>query len=295
MFNIALICGDDYACNIDEWHHYGFWKRALESHPNVKLAHWFPWSTWRQMPTEGIDLYFFLDFRYDLWNLANFEKFHPRILYWWDAFHAMFSVVAQIPLVFDKVYISEFVDVQHLKLCGFNNVEWLPGAFHHDLYKPIEMTKEYDIGFIGQLNDSVCRKKLTRKSMMDHLAQNYKSLIAQNVRGTDVNDAYNKSKILVERTIFCNIGTRLFETVGSGGFTLINKYPCYNGIDQLGLDGTHFVTYDESVEDLENKIRYYLDHEDERNKIAKTGSEYFLNHHTYKHRIDKILKDFNAI
>jgi hypothetical protein len=293
--NIILICGADYNADINEWNHYGAWKRALENHPNINLIHWYPWNNWRSMPTDNIDLYFFLDFRYDLWDLPNYENFHPRILYWWDAFHMMFSIVAQTPLIFDKVYISEFLDVQHLKMCGFPNVEWLPGAFCPNHYKPLNLEKEYGLGFVGQLDDTVIRSSTTRKKLVHTLAEKFCGKFVKDVRGPIVNEIYNRSKVLIERTIFCNIGTRLFETVGSGGFTLINKYPCYNGLDQLGSDGTHFVTYDDSLDDAMDKMKYYTEHDDEREKIAKTGQEYFLNHHTYKHRIDKIVMDFFKI
>jgi len=292
MFNIVLVCGGDYSARVDDDHHVGFWKRTLESHPGVRVIGWYPWSSWRQMPAEGVDLYFFLDFTYDIWNIAAFDKFKPRAMYWWDAFHLMFSLVAQIPLIFDKVYLAEFLDVQHLKLCGFNNVEWLPGAFHPDFYKPLAIEKEYDFGFVGQLDANVYRKTATRKQLITHLSHEFNGAVNTNLRGPAVNELYNKSRVLVERTIFCNIGTRLFETVGSGGFALINKFPCYNGLDMLGRDGVHFVTYDDSPEDAAEKIRYYLKHEDERNKIAKDGQEHFLNHHTYRHRVDRILKDF---
>lgn len=293
MFNIVLICGENYSTDINGYHHYGFWKKALENHPNINLIHWYPWNNWRNMPTQNIDLYFFLDFRYDLWDLANYDKFHPRILYWWDAFHSMFSLVAQIPLVFDKVYISEYLDVQHLKMCGFNNVEWLSGSFCPDLYKPLNSSKQYDLGFVGQLDNSVVRKKMTRKGLIQGLAQEFNSSIVKDIRGPAVNELYNKSKIMIERTIFFNTGTRLFETVGSGGFSLINKSFCYNGLDQLGTDGTHFVTYDDSLEDAKDKMRYYIKHDTAREKIAMAGYTHFINNHTYKHRLDKILKDFS--
>jgi len=291
MLNVVLICGDNYSTDINGYHHYGFWKKTLDEHPDVNLLHWFPWSHWRMMPTSGVDLYFFLDFRYDLWNLADFD-FHPRILYWWDAFHVMFSVVAQIPQIFDKVYIAEYLDVQHLKICGFNNVEWLPGAFYPEVYKPLDVPKTKDFSFAGQLDGAVRRKGITRKGLMEALAQKYQGNITSNLRGPAVNEFYNDGKILPEKTIFANIGTRLFELVGSGGLALINRYPCYNGLDQLGIDGTHFVTYDESLDDAVNKMDYYITHDEEREKIAKTGHEHFLNNHTYKHRLDKILKDY---
>ena len=295
MLNVIFVCGDNHSLDIDGWHYYGAWKHALETHPDINLIHWFPWSSWRKMPTENIDLYFFLDFRVDLWSLADYEKFHPRVLCWGDSFHTLFSIIAQIPLVFDKVYVSEFIDAHHLKLCGFNNVEWLPGAFHPDWFKPLELEKEYDIGFVGQLDNTVVRSKTTRKRMLDALSQKFNIMSNQNIRGPAVNELFNRSKILIERTIFCNFGSRMFEVIGSGGFGLINKYPCYNGLDQIGLDGTHFVTYDESLEDAEKKIEYYLKHDDERKRIAQAGYEYFLRHHTYYHRINKIISDLNLI
>jgi len=299
-YNIVFIAGANYSADIHGnakqgsnlgWNYTSFWKYNLEHHPQVNLTHWYPMSSWRNMPTDNVDLYFFFDFRPDLWALADYDKFHPRILYWGDAFHALYSVVAQIPLVFDKVYLSEFVEAQHLKLCGFNNVEWLPGAFCPHHHFPLNVNKDIDVGFVGQLDNTVVRNKTTRRRMMDHLSTKFKVVVNQNIRGPGVNVLFNQSKILIERTIFCNMGSRLFDTVGGGGFGLVNKYPCYNGLDQLGMDGTHFVTYDESVEDAEHKVQYYLTHDAEREHIAKTGHEYFLKHHTYANRIDKILSD----
>ena len=290
MINIALICGDNYSLQLDDWHHYGFWKKTLDSIPSIKL-HWYTWSNFHEMP-KGFDLYFFLDFRPCLYNLSKMD-YHPRVLFWWDSFHSMFSILSQISFTFDKVYVAEMPDAQHLRGNGFSNVEWMPGAFYPDLYKPLNSSKPYDFGFIGQFDNLVARKGQTRKTLLDNLSNYFKGFVSNNLRGLPVNQAYNESKILIERTIYCNIGTRLFELVGSGGFCLINKFPCNTGLESIGIDGVHFVTYDESLDDLLNKMRYYLKNEEERNLIAKTGHEHFLKNHTYKNRLLKILKDFN--
>ena len=131
--------------------------------------------------------------------------------------------------------------------------------------------------------------------MLYNLNVNYKGFMCNSIKGPIINQVYNESKILIERTIYCNIGTRLFELIGSGGFVLMNKYPCANGLENLGIDGVHFVTYDDSWNDLKNKIDYYLKNEDEREKIAKQGYELFINNHTYVHRLNKIFKDFSLI
>ena len=243
----------------------------------------------------GLDLYFFLDFRPCLYKLIN-TKYHPRILFWWDSFHTMFSILSQTALVFDKVYLAEMPDAQHLRGMGFSNAEWLPGAFYPGLYKPEKtLSKVHDFSFIGQFDDIVIRKGLTRKNMLEKLSYSFSGFRGNSVRGPFVNQVYNESKILIERTIYCNIGTRLFELVGSGGFALINKYPCSNGLENIGLDGVHFVTYDESWEDLFYKMNYYLKNEEERIKIAKQGYDFFIKNHTYAHRLAKIFKDFKLI
>lgn len=290
MINLALICGASYNMDLNDWHHYGFWKKTLDEMPNVKTT-WYALHNWKEMPKD-FDLYFFLDFNPELYKLSKFD-YYPRVLFWWDSFHVMFSVLSQLALVFDKVYLAEMVDAQHLRGIGFSNVEWLPGAFYPGLYNPLTNNKKFhNFSFIGQLDDVVIRKGVTRKEIIANLANQFGGYIGSNVRGPHVNQVYNDSKILVERTIYCNIGTRLFELVGSGGFCLINRYPCDNGLDKLGIDGIHFVTYDDSLEDLLYKMNYYLKNEEEREKISKTGYTHFLENHTYKKRILKIFRDF---
>lgn len=288
---IALIHGHSIPF-FDEWHHVGFWKRTLDEMPDVQL-HLYTWDNWKTMPSSGIDLYLFLDYRPNLWDLAA-SNYHPRALFWWDSFHHSQAISVQLAMIFDKVYVAEKIESDYMtKIIGYDNVDWLPGAYYPGLYYPEQLESTYDFGFIGQFDDTVIRKYLTRKSFIDLLSHKYRGVSTNNLRGTETNQVYNKCKIMPERTIFANIGTRLFEVVGSGGFCLINRYPCRNGLDELGIDGYHFVTYDESWVDFQNKFEYYLRNEDEREAIARQGHQYFFENHTYGHRVKKILKDFN--
>jgi len=115
--------------------------------------------------------------------------------------------------------------------------------------------------------------------------------IGKPCRGPLSNHVYNESKIMPERTIFANIGTRIFEVIGSGGFCLMNRYPCKTGLDTIGIDGHHYVTYDETYDDFMRKFDYYLKHDDEREQIAYNGHKYFSLNHTYNHRLRVILKN----
>ena len=55
------------------------------------------------------------------------------------------------------------------------------------------------------------------------------------------------------------------------------------------MPGEDFVYY-ESMEDLLQKIDYYLVHEDEREAIAKNGHDKVSAGHTFRHRVREILE-----
>ena len=55
------------------------------------------------------------------------------------------------------------------------------------------------------------------------------------------------------------------------------------------VPGEDFVYY-ESKEDLLQKIGYYLEHEKEREAIAKRGHDKVAAGHTYRHRVREMLK-----
>ena len=78
---------------------------------------------------------------------------------------------------------------------------------------------------------------------------------------------------------------RIFEALSTGSFLLTNWIPT---LGDLFEDGKHLVTY-KTLDEMVEKAKYYLEHEEEREKIAKAGYEEFIAKHTYRHRIEKIL------
>jgi len=100
---------------------------------------------------------------------------------------------------------------------------------------------------------------------------------------------FRKSRWPGERTGFIDddeaysISPRCYEIMGCGGFLLTNSRP---ELFDLFEDGTDLVTF-ESADDMSEKIRYYLDHENEREKIARSGW-YAVREHTYANRAAEI-------
>lgn len=286
---IAFIWG--YNRHEMQWFsHHQFWEASLREYPDTEI-HRYTWENWQDMP-KGYDLYFFMDFHPTLFQVSK-SSFHPRIFYWFDCFHHSFAYPAQVIDCFDRSYFAELQVVKALNSMGVTKVRWMPPAFYQGLYRPVEVAKIYGWAFVGQPDDVVIRRGMTRKEFMTNLIKEDGIIgyVDQQIYGEKINLKYNESMVLLDRTIFNNIGTRFFEVVGSGGFLLANRTKIYNGIDELAVEGRHFVSYDDSYADCLDKLKYYIAHNEERTKIAKDGYDYFINNHTYAHRIKKIFDE----
>ncbi len=82
------------------------------------------------------------------------------------------------------------------------------------------------------------------------------------------------------------IKARSFEIPGSGGFLLTEYTPGIEAYYSLGPEIEIF----ENTRELARKIRHYLDHSDERDRIAMAGFERSVRDHTYEMRMKAILE-----
>jgi len=80
----------------------------------------------------------------------------------------------------------------------------------------------------------------------------------------------------------------------SGSFLLTNKIPELKNAEDYGfIDGIHYVSYS-SLEDAKSKAKYYLEHDQERENIAKAGHKQALKTGTYMSRLEEILSKITA-
>ena len=157
---------------------------------------------------------------------------------------------------------------------------WFPNSYPDDLMSPLDIEKTIDIGFCGNV--------LNRGHLINHLDKyNIKKDIF--VIGDDMVNSINSYKIHFNCNISNDINYRTFETTGCGTFLLTNYTP---GLEKLFDIGKEIVVYD-SIEDLDNKVKYYLDNPEERNKIAKAGHERAKKDHTYYERAKKLIDIIN--
>ena len=104
--------------------------------------------------------------------------------------------------------------------------------------------------------------------------------------GIDMFKIYSKAKIVINRhtNVANSVGNmRLYEATGMGACLLTDDL---KGLDLLFAPGKEVATYS-SHQHCAERIRYYLEHEDERKQIALNGQRRTLSEHTYYHRMTK--------
>src|SRR5258708_5719926 len=113
-------------------------------------------------------------------------------------------------------------------------------------------------------------------------------------RGLELNQVYADAKVVVGDTLCINFdypyyfSDRLFETTGRGGFTI---FPYIKGIEKCFLPGKEIVTYNYGdFEQLKSLIDYYLEHDEEREKIRLAGFTRAKKDHGYCKRWEYILE-----
>jgi len=87
------------------------------------------------------------------------------------------------------------------------------------------------------------------------------------------------------------IKARPFEITGSGGFCITGDA---DDMENYFVPDKEIVIY-KDTKDLVDKVRYYLEHDDERRSIQKAGYERALKDHTYKRRLENIFGELGSI
>lgn len=124
-----------------------------------------------------------------------------------------------------------------------------------DFFKPIEIDKAHDVSFIGSV-------------------YNDRAQYLNAVRTFHITNAYNDqhTRIVCQSRINLNFtsgGTsdRLYKILAARGFLLTQSWPL---MERDFTPGKDFVVFD-SIASLQEKTRYYLQHEEERLQIAEHG------------------------
>ncbi len=228
---------------------------------------------------------------------------------------------------FDYTITTDPDALQKYKSIGYSNAVLSQWAHDESVFKRLPLTKRYDVSFIGGISGwrSYVIKKLQQRGIkVECFGTGWKN---GKVSVEEMVGIYNQSKIVLNLSnstrfdfeyllttnkprvtgnfksdilhflpgltefVFSkkrqeDIKARFFEVLGTGSFLL--SYPVEH-LEKYLTPGVDLVTY-ESVPDLIKRIKYYLNLDEEREKIASHGYTLVKTKHTYQNRFDEIFK-----
>lgn len=198
---------------------------------------------------------------------------------------------SQVARFFDLVFVAQKDYVETFrKIVGHDQVYWLPLAAASQVHRQIDLPKIYEVGFVG--NISTAHRYTPRTRRLELLARHFKSNnFFSQYTPEQVGQIYSQSQIVFNTSIAGDVTMRIFEGTACGALVLTDSIA--NGLGELFNVGEEIVIYKDD-DDLLNQITYYLEHPDERTRIAQAGHQRTWSQHTYTHRVQKILETLTA-
>lgn len=181
----------------------------------------------------------------------------------------------------DYVFCAQKAAVERMKADGVENPIWLPHAVEPQAYPLQEVvSKKYDICFVGNVNSA------NRMEALDRLFTEFPNFYyGSGMLFNQIAEKFGESKICFNISMTDDINMRTFEIMSTGSFCLTNWIPT---IEEIFEDGKHLVLY-RSPEEMIDKAKFYLDHDEAREKIARAGFEEVRAKHTINHRVKTML------
>jgi hypothetical protein len=171
---------------------------------------------------------------------------------------------------------------------GHPNPVTLPHAVDANFFATPATERQFDVGWVGRSGGAtyITRRRVLEKLAADFRMNNWVRLHSYE----EMAQVYCTSKIVVNvgRDDYpTDVSLRFAEAMAAGALFL-TLLP--SEVTQLGFqDGIHFVGVPSEAE-VPGKVRYYLDHDAERRRIAEAGREKALREHTYDIRAAELLR-----
>ena len=217
---------------------------------------------------------------------------HPNA-YWIADSHLGYDYRLKRARDFDHVFVSHSPSIEKLVADGISRekIHYMPWAAEQTCYRPYPILEKWDWSFIGHINNN------DRVELLDRFCKEwpvgingYLGWRQAHVPGWNVLDdaakKFSQSRIILNEAVQDDLNMRVFEGLACKKLLLTEDVP---DLHKHFKDGEHLVTF-KTVDEAVEKARYYLDHTEDRERIAKAGYEEFLAHHTYMHRAKEILK-----
>jgi spore maturation protein CgeB len=180
---------------------------------------------------------------------------------------------------------------------GYHNVLKTQWACNHFSYRKLSLPLKYDVTFVGQAHGN--RRSVIKKLQKAGIAvsvwgegwpngrlsqQEMIAVFNQSRINLNLSNAYRRGKLFAFGHRRDQIKGRNFEIPGCGGFQLSGAA---DNLEEYFRPSEEIAIF-RDTDELVDKIRYYLNREAERARIAQAGYERTRREHTYEKRFNEL-------
>lgn len=171
------------------------------------------------------------------------------------------------------------------KLMG-RDVEWIPHFADTNTQFPIKKKPEYV---------AVTSRGIGGSSFLDQLTEWGQGAIGNKngMNHKEHTSFLNSGLMVIQNSRWGEITRRIFEGMACKKLVITDRLHQSKKLHELFEEGKEIVFYDDIV-DCINKINYYHENKEERNKIAENGYKKVLNNYTQQQVVDKIISKYNS-
>ena len=236
-------------------------------------------------------------------SLLLLKKIRTKITVWWQDDPFKYKNLLDLHKLYNKFFIFDMSYSKELVKHNVKDVTWLPFAFNKSLLPAFDKsnkTKDFDIIFAGLASDERTvffenivklgfKIKLIGNSWKKSKLLNDKATLLPDTSPEEIFKHYSNAKIGIninQKQSITGVNCRTFELCGFGVFQLTDFRKDLISLYNIGEE---IVVY-ENMEDLTNKVIYYLKNDAAREKIAVAGMVRTLRDHTYQSRMKYVIE-----
>ncbi len=152
---------------------------------------------------------------------------------------------------------------------------------------------KHDVVWLASLYDDKRKAVAEALSEFDHhIYQPSDESVSTLYNFTNGKAIYRNAKIAIGTNEYPDaygfVSNRLFQAMAAGNCLLLHQH--IPGLyDLTGItEGKHYVEF-QSIDEMVNKIEYYLENDDERRRMANRGTAFVRQHHSFDARIFQLL------
>ena len=235
-------------------------------------------------------------------TVEEIKKMGVKTACFWIDYIDLWPVISKTAPVYDYYFSQCHVVLRRLwDELGLKNCFYMTHSAEPTPEDELVKNKKYNISFIGTRKPEYYSDREKYLMNIKDLGLNIwgtedwaKTSLSECYHGRSLGaqryDIYSQSKIVVDvkrdSIPLDGLGNRPFEVAGCGTLFMTN---CpHEDIERSYRDNKEVVSF-KNVNELREKVIYYLSHEKEREDIASAGYNRTVAEHTYIHRVKQLL------